>query len=135
MIPQIISMTQNMFDNLKDKLAIWLDEPPQDVKAQKDNKRQDDTTANLLNKTENIVHKQADIFYCEIFRQTCSHLKYKNMTDLELDNNIIKKIHNKMSAEPDPEQPLQHADLPENKTLTEITEDDSKTPDSLHKSL
>ncbi|KMU92312.1 hypothetical protein CIHG_10140 [Coccidioides immitis H538.4] len=40
-----------------------------------------------------------------------------------------------MSAKPDSEQPLQHADPPENEAVTEITEGDSKTPDSLYKSL
>ncbi|KMU77931.1 hypothetical protein CISG_06774 [Coccidioides immitis RMSCC 3703] len=85
------------------------------------------------------------------------------MTDLGLDDDIMKKVwqmlglvplkklvitskallvmqspvksSDKMSAEPDPEQPLQHADPPENEALTEITEGDLKTPDSPHKSL
>ncbi|KMU89955.1 hypothetical protein CIHG_07638 [Coccidioides immitis H538.4] len=85
------------------------------------------------------------------------------MTDLELDDNIIKKIQqilrlvslkklvitsktllvtqssvkpsDEISVKPDLEQPLQHADLSENKAFTEITEDNLKTPDNLHKSL
>ncbi|KJF60421.1 uncharacterized protein CIMG_12957 [Coccidioides immitis RS] len=70
-------MALNTFSDLEDKLAVWLDELPEDVEAQKDNKRQDDTIANLLNEVKNI---------------TCSHLKYEDMTDLELDDNIMKKI-------------------------------------------
>ncbi|KMU73043.1 hypothetical protein CISG_09824 [Coccidioides immitis RMSCC 3703] len=44
-------------------------------------------------------------------------------------------LDDEISAKPDSEQPLQHADPPENEAVTEITEGDSKTPDSLYKSL
>nr|KMM63777.1 hypothetical protein CPAG_00131 [Coccidioides posadasii RMSCC 3488] len=40
-----------------------------------------------------------------------------------------------MFAKSDPEQPLQHADLSENETVIEITEDNLKISDSSHKSL
>ncbi|KMU90614.1 hypothetical protein CIHG_08330 [Coccidioides immitis H538.4] len=36
---QIIGMVQNMFGDLEDKLAVQLDEPPEDVETQKDNKK------------------------------------------------------------------------------------------------
>ncbi|KMU81883.1 hypothetical protein CISG_09351 [Coccidioides immitis RMSCC 3703] len=45
------------------------------------------------------------------------------------------KSSNETSDKPDSEQSLQHADPPENKTLTEITEDDLKISDSPHESL
>ncbi|KJF59952.1 uncharacterized protein CIMG_12631 [Coccidioides immitis RS] len=83
-------MTQNLFDDLKDKLAIQLNKLSEDVENQKDNKKQNNTIINLLNKIKNIS---------------------------------------------DPEQPLQHADLSENETVIEITEDNLKISDSSHKSL
>ncbi|KMU90609.1 hypothetical protein CIHG_08325 [Coccidioides immitis H538.4] len=107
-------MAQNMFDNLKDKLAIQLDKPPEDVETQKENKRQNNTTANPLNKIKNIVCKQADIFYHKIFEQTCSHLKYKDMTDLELDDGIMKKIHTLLAIK------LEHMNL-DNSLLTDLS--------------
>ncbi|EFW13367.1 conserved hypothetical protein [Coccidioides posadasii str. Silveira] len=115
MIPQIIDMTQNLFDDLKDKLAIQLNKLSEDVENQKDNKKQNNTIINILNKIKNIK------------------LIITSKTLLVIQSSV--KPSNEMFAKSDPEQPLQHADPSENETVTEITEDNLKISDSSHKSL